>query len=79
MHSTELINYVIAAIGASFPITYLLIVNRCIKGDLQRTDKIAEEPGQTHNTAILDLHAPDGHAAHAATDEPHHAGLAFAH
>jgi len=79
MHSTELINYVISFSAASLPVIYLFCVARGIKGDLERTDLIAEEPGQTHNTAIIDLHASDGHAPHAAGEDLHHEGLAFAH
>lgn len=79
MHSTELINYVISFCAASLPVVYLFCVARGINSDLQHTDQIAEQPGQTHNTAIIDLHAKDGHTAHAAGKDLHHEGLAFAH
>lgn len=79
MHSTDLINYVISFCAASLPVIYLFCVARGINGDLQDTDQIAEQPGQTHNTAIIDLHAKDGHTAHATGDKLQAEGFAFAH
>ncbi len=62
MQPPDLTNIAIIIFAASLPITYVLCVVRCMKGDYVRTDEIAKEPGQTHHTAIIDLHAPDGHS-----------------
>lgn len=79
MYLTEPINVLIALFGASLPITYVYIVSRCMKGDLVHTDEIAEEPGQTHNTAIIDEKATDGHSEYACGHPVVHHDLAPAH
>lgn len=69
MYATELINYLLVGAGFSCPIIYLYFVNRCVNNDLEYTDQLAEQPGQTHNTAIINIEAPNGHAEHAYDDE----------
>lgn len=84
MNVTEPINIVIAVVGGLFPLMYIYFVNRFVNHDLEHTDEIAEQAGQTHHTAIINTEIPDGHAAHAADDEllplhHHHHHGAIAH
>jgi hypothetical protein len=61
MIATDPINYPIAATAAALPVAYLMIVVRTAKGDIEHTEEISREPGQTNHTGILDLHSADGH------------------
>jgi len=79
MYPTEFINIIIAICGAACPITYVYFVSRYVEADLEHTDLIAEQPGQTHNTAIIDEKAVDGHAEYACGHPVIQHGLAPAH